>query len=210
MSSIRVLLTTFGFDERKIIAMMRMLAYDKLIVLTGRDSLRKKGYKCLSEIESVSPYDMETVVVDVFDFMDCLRKVNEVISMYNVQKNEVTLNISGGTKVLSDAALLAGFQNGVRTVHCEETPIELPVIRGFKVREMFTPMQKKVLLAINGPIENEKLEEKLTDEGNPLASVRKAIRELKRLDILGVNVVEKRILLFLKESQEYFRDALSP
>ncbi len=114
LGALRVLLTTFGFDEGKIIATMRMLAYDKLVVITGQDSLQKKGYNRLLEIESSAPNSMETIVVDVFDFMDCFWKVDETIAKYDLPGNEVILNISGGTKVLSDAALLAGFQNGIK------------------------------------------------------------------------------------------------
>lgn len=210
MGPFRVLLTTFGFDEGKIIAMMRMLAYDKLVVITGKESLQKKGYKRLLDIESHSPHSMETITVDVFDFMDCFRKVDETIVRYNVPPNEVILNISGGTKVLSDAALFAGFQNGIRTFHCEEEPIEMPVILEFKIKERFTPVQREVLKAIDGPVENKRLEARLTRAGFPLSSVRKAVRELKKLNILGVEVAKNKISLFLRESQEYFRDALAP
>ncbi|MFQ5883656.1 MAG: DUF6293 family protein [Thermoplasmata archaeon] len=209
LGALRVLLTTFGFDEGKIIATMRMLAYDKLVVITGQDSLQKKGYNRLLEIESGAPNSMETIVVDVFDFMDCFRKVDETIAKYDLPGNEVILNISGGTKVLSDAALLAGFQNGIRTFHCEEDLIELPVIIGFSVTERFTPMQRRLLREMSSPVEVKKLEAKLSKKGYPLSSVQRAVRELKKLDILGVDLSKKGIRLYLKESHQYFREALA-
>ncbi len=188
---------------------MRMLAYDKLVVITGQDSLQKKGYNRLLEIESSAPNSMETIVVDVFDFMDCFRKVDETIAKYDLPGNEVILNISGGTKVLSDAALLAGFQNGIKTFHCEEDLIELPVIIGFSVTERFTPLQRGLLREMSAPVEVKKLEAKLTKKGYPLSSVQRAVRELKKLDILGVDLSKKGIHLYLKESHQYFREALA-
>jgi hypothetical protein len=205
----RILIATFGFDDKKILSAMRMLAYDKLVLVTGKDSLERDSYKRLEEIESGGPNGMETVVVDVFDFMDCLRGIDEAIDKYSKHDAEVILNFSGGTKVLSDAALLASFQKGVKSYHCEEELIELPVIIRLPIEERLTDMQREVIMKMKGRVENKELERMLVDEGNPLTSVQKAIRELKKLEMLDVTVENGNIYLSGNESMMYFKDLLT-
>lgn len=205
----RILITTFGFDDRKIQSAMRMLAYDRLVVVTGEDSLKKDSYERLKEIESGGPEEMETVVADVFDFMDCLEKIEEAIEKYSKTGAEVIVNFSGGTKVLSDAALLASFQKGVKVYHCDDEVIELPTVKGLSTSERLTKMQRKVLMSIEGKVENKEFEQKLVDEGNALSSVQKAIRELKKMELLDVTLENKSIYLSGNESQRYYKDNLA-
>jgi hypothetical protein len=205
----RILITTFGFDDKKIQSAMRMLAYDKLVLVTGKDSVKKDSYRRLQEIESGDPGGMETVVADVFDFMDCLKKVEEAIDKYSGKGVEVIVNFSGGTKVLSDAALLASFQKGVKAYLCDDELIELPSIKGMSIGKRLTEMQIKVILRIDGKMERKEFEQMLVEEGNALSSVQKAIRELKKMELLDVTLEDGNIYLSGNESQRYYRDNLA-
>lgn len=205
----RILITTFGFDEDKILSAMRMLAYDKLVLVTGKDSLEKDGYKRIVEIESGGKNGIETILVNVFSFMVCLKKIEETIDKYTKKGYEVLLNVSGGTKVLSDAAMFAAFQKGIKSFHCEEECIELPVILGLGMKERLSEMQIDVLNRIEGKVENKDFENMLVGEGHSLASVQKAIRELKSAGILGIDLDRKKILLFVNESHRYLQDRLA-
>jgi hypothetical protein len=205
----RVLITTFGFDDKKIQSAMRMLAYDKLVLVTGEDSLKKDSYKRLQEIESGDLDAMETVVADVFDFTDCLKKVEGAIDRYSKKGVDVIVNFSGGTKVLSDAALLASFQKGVKAYHCDDELIELPTIKDLSIEKRLSEMQMKVILKIDGKIERKELEQMLVEEGNPLSSVQKAVRELKKMELLEVALEDGNIYLSGNESQRYYRDNLA-
>lgn len=205
----RILITTFGFDEDKILSAMRMLAYDKLVLVTGKDSLEKDGYKRIVEIESGGKNGIETILVNVFSFMVCLKKIEETIDKYTKKGNEVLLNVSGGTKVLSDAAMFAAFQKGIKSFHCEEECIELPVILGLGMKERLSEMQIDVLNRIEDKVENKDFENMLVGEGHSLASVQKAIRELKSAGILGIDLDRKKILLFVNESHRYLQDRLA-
>lgn len=209
MKTGRILITTFGFDDKKIQSAMRMLAYDKLVLVTGEDSLKKDSYKRLQEIESGDLDGMETVVADVFDFMDCLKKVEEAIEKYSSKGLEVIVNFSGGTKVLSDAALLASFQKGVKAYHCDDELIELPSIKGLSTEKRLTEMQMEVILKIDGKIERREFEHMLVEEGNALSSVQKAVRELKKMELLEVTLENENIYLSGNESQRYYRDNLT-
>jgi hypothetical protein len=203
-----ILITTFGFDDKKIQSAMRMLAYDKLVLVTGKDSIEKESYKRLHEVESSGSNEMETVVVDVFDFMDCLKGIEDVIDKYTKRGSKVIVNFSGGTKVLSDAALLASFQKGIKSYHCEDVLIELPVIKNLPIQERLTDMQRKVLKKIKGDIERREFEQMLVEEGNPLSSVQKAIRELKKMELLDVTVKNGEMYLSGNEAQRYLAESL--
>ncbi len=208
MSPTRILITTFGFDDTKIQSAMRMLAYDRLVVVTGEDSLKKDSYKRLQEIESGGTAGMDTVVVNVFDFMDCLKKVREAIDKYSKTGAEVIVNFSGGTKVLSDAALLASFQKGVKAYHCEDQLIELPIIKGLTARERLTEMERKVILKMEGKVERKEFEQMLVEEGNVISSVQKAIRGLKKMEFLDVTVEDGNIYLSGNDIQRYHKENL--
>jgi hypothetical protein len=202
----RILITTFGFDDKKVQSAMRMLAYDRLVVVTGEDSIKKDSYKRLQELESSGPVGMDTVVADVFDFMDCLEKTVETIDKYKRTGTDVIVNFSGGTKVLSDAALLASFQKGVKAYHCDDEIVELPTIEGLTAKERLTRMQRKVILRLKGKVERKEFEQKLVDEGHPISSVQKAIRELKQMEFLDVTVEDGNIYLSGNDTQRYHRD----
>lgn len=186
-----------------------MLAYDKLVLVTGKDSLEKEGYKRLQEIESGSPNGMETVIVDVFSFTECLKRIEEVIEKYSGKGNEVLLNVSGGTKVLSDAALFAGFQKGVRSYHCEDECLELPIIVGLGVKERLSELQIEVLRRLDKEVERKSFEKTLVDEGHSLFSVQEAIRKLRTLEILDVEVKKGGMYISINESHRYFKDLLA-
>ncbi len=188
---------------------MRMLAYDKLVLVTGKDSLEKEGYKRLQEIESGSPNGMENVIVDVFSFTECLKRIEEVIEKYSGKGNEVLLNVSGGTKVLSDAALFAGFQKGVRSYHCEDECLELPIIVGLGVKERLSELQIEVLRRLDKEVERKSFEKTLVDEGHSLFSVQEAIRKLRTLEILDVEVKKGGLYISINESHRYFKDLLA-
>lgn len=208
MSKTRVLITTFGFDDKKIRSAMRMLAYDRLVVVTGKDSVKKESFKRLEELESGGSKVMDTVITDVFDFMDCLGKTVYTINKYLATGADVMVNISGGTKVLSDAALMASFQLGVKAYHCDDEIIELPTIKGLSTREMLTKMQRTVIMRLNGKVERKEFEQRLTEEGNATSSVQKAIRELKNMELLEVTLEDGNIYLSGNETQRYHRDNL--
>lgn len=187
---------------------MRMLAYDKLVLITGEDALEKDGYKRLQEIESDGSGGMETVTVDVFRFNDCLDKIRKVIKAYKDKNWEVLLNVSGGTKVLSDAALFAGFEMGVKSFHCDHDCVELPVILDLHLRDRLSEMEVEVLMHIEGRVDNKDLENSFVKEGRSLLAVQKAVRGLRDKGLLGVDVDSGAISLFIKDSHIGFKDLL--
>jgi len=197
----KVLVCTFGFDESKVLRAMRGLAYNRLILIAGQDALSKESFRNLVELERRSNGKVETILVDVFDFLDCFNKVNTVLHDLGKRGASVYLNISGGTKVLADAALLAGFQNGVETYHCEEKITKLPVIKGFTIEDRFSKLEQLILRNLS---DGDVLHELITQIGGVSeAGLNAAIRRLVKKGVLEMTLRGGKIYLYFVEGQEY-------
>ena len=201
----KVLISTYGFDERKVVSAMSKLAYDKLVLVVGDDVLKTQGYLRLKKMESLGPGKMETVTVDVHDFRDCLDKVNRAIRKWNVEENKVVLNISGGTVILADAALLAGYHNGVEIYHVDEKVTKLPVIKGMKVSDRFTERQTLLIKALEADDTVPRLAERLKSAGIDEQAVRREIRMLSKEGVIGQRLEKGQIRLGFNEGQEWFK-----
>ena len=201
----KVLISTYGFDERKVVAAMSKLAYDKLVLVVGDDVLETQGYLRLKKMESLGPSKMETVTVDVHDFRDCLDKVDRAIRKWDVEENKVVLNISGGTVILADAALLAGYHNGVEIYHVDEKVTKLPVIKGMKVSDRFTERQTLLIRALEADDTIPKLAERLKSTGMDEQAVRREIRVLSNGGVIGQRLEKGQIRLGFNEGQEWFK-----
>lgn len=201
----KVLISTYGFDERKVVAAMSKLAYDKLVLVVGDDVLETQGYLRLKKMESLGPSKMETVTVDVHDFRDCLDKVNRAIRKWDVEENKVVLNISGGTVILADAALLAGYHNGVEIYHVDEKVTKLPVIKGMKVSDRFTEPQTLLIKALEADDTIPSLVERLKSTGIDEQAVRREIGMLSNKGVIGQRLEKGQIRLDFNEGQEWFK-----
>ncbi len=201
----KVLISTYGFDERKVVAAMSKLAYDKLVLVAGDDVLETQGYLRLKKMESLGPSRMETVTVDVHDFRDCLDKVDRAIRKWDVEENSVVLNISGGTVILADAALLAGYHNGIEIYHVDEKVTKLPVIKGMKVSDRFTERQTLLIKALEADDTIPKLAERLKNTGIDEQAVRREILMLSKEGVIGQRLEKGQIRLDFKEGQEWFK-----
>lgn len=201
----KVLISTYGFDERKVVAAMSKLAYDKLLLVAGDDVLETQGYLRLKKMESLGPSKMETVTVDVHDFRDCLDKVDRAIRKWDVEENSVVLNISGGTVILADAALLAGYHNGIEIYHVDEKVTKLPVIKGMKVSDRFTERQALLIKALEADDTIPKLAERLKNTGIDEQAVRREIRMLSNEGVIAQRLEKGQIRLDFNEGQEWFK-----
>lgn len=201
----KVLISTYGFDERKVVAAMSKLAYDKLVLVAGDDVLETQGYLRLKKMESLGPSKMETVTVNVHDFRDCLDKVDRAIRKWDVEENSVVLNISGGTVILADAALLAGYHNGIEIYHVDEKVTKLPVIKGMKVSDRFTERQMLLIKALEADDTIPKLAERLKNTGIDEQAVRREIRMLSNEGVIAQRLEKGQIRLDFNEGQEWFK-----
>jgi len=185
--SVRTLICTFGFNEKKVFAAMRTIRYNHLVLVAGKDVLERNEYKLMVAIEKKGGGTVETVTVNPFDFADCYNITNRAIRKH-MAGGDVVLNISGGTKILADAAILAAFQNGVEAYHCDETTVKLPVMKGVRFEDAFSEDDVRIMKKFDEGDTVKSLAIKLS--GLSDASLRKSLKNLEKLGVI-VPVLEK-------------------
>jgi len=184
----RVLISTFGFDESKVLRALRWLPYDRLVLLAGGKSLREPGLRKLQAAERAGGCTVEVVRVDPFDFTSCFYGALGAIERTRKAGHDVRVNVSGGTKVLADAALLASFQAGVEAWHCEDRPLRLPVLKGVTFPDYLRPVHKAVLASVEKPLPATRIVERLSADGYRESSVQSAITWLRGEDLVTVEI----------------------
>src|SRR5438132_3828603 len=107
-TDLRTLIATIGFDERHVLPSLRLLPYDRLVLVGGRNSFRSLGFRRLRALEPT----LEAVRVDAFDLGDCLDSIQARLREAR-DIGPVRISATGGPQILTTAALLAAFQQVV-------------------------------------------------------------------------------------------------
>ena len=175
----RVLISTFGFDAEKILRSLRWIGYDRLTLLVGGKSLKDPGLRRIEAAERAAGAGLEVVRVDPFDLRACFEAAVGAIRRHRKAGHEVRVNVSGGTKILADAALLAAFQEGVEAWHCEDRPVRLPVLKA---------TERAVLSSLRRPVPVSALVARLVALGHGEASVRSSVARLHAQGLLSMTI----------------------
>src|SRR5437879_13866466 len=99
--TLRTLIATMGFDERHVLPSLRLMPYDRLILVAGRETFRSAGFRRLKVLEPA----LRTVGVDPFDLTDALESIRGTIRRA-AGEGAVRISASGGTKSRTNAAIL--------------------------------------------------------------------------------------------------------
>ena len=205
----RILISTFGFDPEKVLRALRWIGYDRLALVTGGKSLREPGFRRLEAAVQATGDSLEVVSVDPFDFRSCFEGALGAIQRHRRAGREVRVNVSGGTKVLADAALLAAFQEGVEAWHCEERPVRLPVLRGVAFSDSLNAIQKAILVAIERPQAVARLVERLGSQGHSERGVQAAINRLREQGLVAVTLRGGAAVVSVDPGVKWFVRALT-
>src|SRR5216117_1333002 len=170
---LRTLIATIGFDERHILPSLRLLPYDRLVLVGGRNSFRSAGFRRLRALEP----NLEAARVDVFDLGDCLESIEAWIREAR-RSGSVRVSATGGTKILTMAALLAAFHEGVEAWYCDPEPVRLPVLRGVRLVAAFPPAEQLIVQLLRGRTSMDRLLLSATDRGVARRTVLGAVRAL--------------------------------
>src|SRR5438046_1441304 len=130
------LIATIGFDAKHVLPSLRQLPYDRLLLVGGRDSFRSASFRRLRSFEP----SLQSVRVNPFDFGNCLQAIENVVERER-EKGPVRISATGGTKILTTAAILAAFHEGVEAWYCDPDPIRLPILRGVRIAADFSPAE---------------------------------------------------------------------
>ena len=162
-----------GFDERHVLPSLRLLPYDRLVLIAGRETIRSAGFRRLRVLEPA----LRTVRVDPFDLMGALDSIRGAIRSAATD-GPVRISASGGTKILTNAAILAAFQEGVEAWYCDPDPVRLPVLRGVSLDAAFSPAERAMARVLHGPVAHDRLVSAVALQGFARRTVLGALRSL--------------------------------
>jgi hypothetical protein len=172
-------------DERQILPAMRLLPYDRLVLVGGRDAFASAGFRRLAAIEPSA----EKVPVDPMDFLACLDAILRAIRRAG-REGSVRLSVGGGSKLLSSAAILAAFHEGIEAWYCDPEPIRLPVLQGLRIVEAFTPEEALLGRLVLRPTGFERLVRSAVRRGLSRHVASNGLRSLVRKGLLDVEVID--------------------
>ena len=144
---IKILICTFGKDPKRIFSALRVHKYDQLILILEYGVQDTSEFKKVLELEKINPSQPDIITVNPNNFMECYKSIEKTIIHH--PHDEIILNISGGTKLLSIASILSAFNLGIHAYHYEsERLVKVPVFKGVTIKERLTSEQIEILLQI--------------------------------------------------------------
>ncbi len=210
----KILVSTFGQDDfNRIVFAMRQLPYERIVLMGTSDAIESAAFEKIKDIEEMSGHGVLGETIPEGGFMDIVNEISESLERYSRggdgRRNEIVLNISGGDKLLGDAALFAAFRLGIETYHCDERVTKLPVLKGLTAKDRFTPSQVNFLKAIrNAPGHFDDI----VDEVSPgkRQSAERVMRELKKAGLIQTEVRIGKIIVSLSEAGAEVVRAINP
>lgn len=201
----KTLVCTFGEgDFEKTIEAMRRLPYEMLLLVGENGMAETESFARIRAFEELSGHEVEAEIVDGGGFMDMVNQVSTVLDRHSKvsptgDRPDILLNISGGSKLLGDAALFAAFRLGIRACHCDGRMTMLPVVNGATATDRFTPAQSRFIRVLDRTFTP--LDDLVQRVGSPSRqAVERVMRELRRLGLLRTDVRDGRILVSLSEA----------
>ena len=199
----RTLIATMGYDERHVLPSLRLLPYDRLVLVAGRETVRSAGVRRLRALEPA----LRVVRVDPFNLMGALESIRGTIRAAATD-GSVRISASGGTKILTNAAILAAFQEGVETWYCDPEPVRLPVLRGVRVGAAFSAAERAIARALHSPIRHDRLVAVIRDQGFARRTVLGAVRSLAAKGLIELEREAGGVLVRPSPRFALFRDHL--
>lgn len=199
----RTLIATMGFDERHVLPSLRLMAYDRLVIVAGRDTFRSRGFRRLGGLEP----DLRAVRVDPFDLEASLSSIRETIRWAS-RDGPVRISASGGPKLLTNAAILAAFQEGIEGWYCDPEPVRLPVLRGVRLEDAFSPAERAVAHLLRQPLPYDRLVTAVSGQGFARRTARAAVRSLAAKGLLDLASEEGGVWVRPSSRFPLFRDHL--
>jgi len=216
MSPLRILICTTGKDveikgdwppDRTVFSAMRVHTFDKLVTLVDRNEASCVTIAKLKEFYTNRPDRLEIITLDVSDFFSCYHAIQDVLERYKA--HNVTINISGGKKMLAVSSVMCAFNNGIPICHYEATKLtRLPVIRGFSVIERFSKEQQAIIGALNGEMTLNALVKKMAKVKITEEKVKDELLGLRKMEMVSSKVVKKKLKVKLTNGGIYLSKIL--
>jgi hypothetical protein len=179
-----------GFDERHVLPSLRLIPYDRLVLVGGRDAFRSTGFRRLRSLET----DLHTLRVDPFDLVDCLESMEGEIRRARTL-GPIRISATGGTKILTMAAILAAFHEGVEAWYCDPEPIRLPVLQGIGLASAFSPAEQSIVPLLRSPTSLDRVLNVATGRGFARRTILGAVRSLVAKGLVEQGIESGRTVL---------------
>lgn len=186
-------IATVGDDIEPVLLGIREMPVSKLILLT-LDSSAEPVKDLRARLLGVNmPVDVEEILGDTL--LGVMRRVGEIAREEGLAFDDVYLNVSSGSKMLTCAGISAAFVNGIKAIATNEHGIfHLPVLK-FSYSELVSEAKFRILNALRemgGEAESlDALRSYLGVEKSLISYHIRGGRESKGLESLGLVSVDR-------------------
>lgn len=201
----KILATTFSEgDHIKVLEAMRRLPYERLVLIGDKCMAESESCKKIRAFEELSGHEAEIELVEGQNFMELVDEVSSILEKHSKDaesgdRTDLVVNISGGSKLLGDAALFAAFSLGVEACHCDQKLTRLPIIKGATAIDRFTPTQIRFIGLLGDELlPLDEIASQLDAQSRQAAE--RVMRELRKLGLLKTEVRGGKIHVALSDS----------
>lgn len=189
-----LLLTTFGGRVSEVVTGLRSLPHDRLVVITDKGEVKREEHQKLLALLDRLKVQYQVLEVDHLDLTGSAVSIEEMVRRYKGKEWQVLIDITGGSKLLSDASVMAAVATGSEVCCFEGEPRRIPLLEGMGIRELLPKEVAQALSAHAWPI--------------PLAQVKEIARQnsgdrifmkMKALDLVSLRSVEETSQLYLTD-----------
>ena len=165
-------IATVGVDTETVLVGMKNVPTHRLDLICLHEHKDSVNAFALN-LEKTLKIDVDVHVVEGRIVEGVLEKVADILNKHNNEFDDVVLNVAGGEKVLTCAAVTAAFFNGLKAFHLKnETPVMLPVMK-VKYSDIISKAKMAVITAIHdtgGAIQSLGQLSDISGYGRPLLS----------------------------------------
>lgn len=186
-------IATVGDDIEPVLTGIREMPVSKLILVT-LDASTEPVKDLRARLAGLNlPVDVEEIRGDTL--MGVMRRVSEIVREEALSFDDVYLNVSSGSKMLTCAGISAAFVNGIKAIGTNEHGIfHLPVLK-FSYSELISEAKFRILKALQemgGEAESlDALKTALGVDKSLLSYHVRGGRESKGLEALGLVSVDR-------------------
>jgi len=115
---LRVHISAVGFDVDRVVQPLIRMKADKVYLITKEEEdLGKLFLEKVTSILTRHKIEYEIVYCDIFNLVQCIQKISEII--HKEKDNQVYVNLSTGTNIISIAGMLASMTWSARPYYVE-------------------------------------------------------------------------------------------
>ncbi|MBD3192321.1 MAG: helix-turn-helix domain-containing protein [Candidatus Heimdallarchaeota archaeon] len=133
-------IATVGLTKEPIFHGVNSYPVDKLVLLHSNDDKSELNAKEISDTLEKMEIECEIKEVDAFDFENVIIKVMEIHKQF--LSENISINITGGTKIMASAALLSGYILGLNVYYIQDGSLNKNTGKSIKDLTIELPVPK--------------------------------------------------------------------